>query len=278
MRDSPDRPVDSIRSLLGTPEYTGSNRCGACTVANLALLAAGVATASRYLRPWVGLGLGVVGLAAIWLRGYLVPYTPAFAPRIVDALPVGPSGSVEPADSGSLADDASVRGDRLVDALVAADVLVADGPLLSPSSSFDERWRAAMNRFAGQSLDALAATAVRLADLEGATPVRDGDDEWIAVENSHTLVARPVLVAELGAIRALEGRIEDRAVRVAAAGPLRQFLTACPDCGTQLDAAKTVDCCGGHAAPRETPRERRVCPLCEQLVAESPPAPADEGG
>lgn len=66
------------------PEYTGTNRCFACTVVNTAitLVLAGVlgAVGGVVGGPLVGVGLAVamlvVGFASIYFRGYLVPKTP----------------------------------------------------------------------------------------------------------------------------------------------------------------------------------------------------------
>lgn len=65
---------------LEQPEYTGENRCGACTAVNLLLAAALAALLGRRNRA-LGL-LAFVGSAAlIYLRGYLVPGTPELTKR-----------------------------------------------------------------------------------------------------------------------------------------------------------------------------------------------------
>lgn len=69
-----------LLSRLRRPEYTGENRCAPCTILNVAIaliLGGGVGTVS------VPLGVSTVGAAAvvIYLRGYLVPYTPTITKR-----------------------------------------------------------------------------------------------------------------------------------------------------------------------------------------------------
>ena len=67
-------------SRFHRPEYTGENRCVPCTVVNLVLatLAAGaVAVAS----PPAAVVVLSVSIAAIYLRGYLVPGTPTLTKR-----------------------------------------------------------------------------------------------------------------------------------------------------------------------------------------------------
>ena len=62
------------------PEYTGENRCLPCTATNVVIAAvAGAAVALVW--PPAGAGVLAVGLLAIYLRGYLVPGTPAFTRR-----------------------------------------------------------------------------------------------------------------------------------------------------------------------------------------------------
>lgn len=63
------------------PEYTGENRCMPCTVLNLIVGAAMSGLLALTVSPVAG-GLGlVVSVAAIYLRGYLVPGTPTIMAR-----------------------------------------------------------------------------------------------------------------------------------------------------------------------------------------------------
>lgn len=97
--------MHSLLEKLRRPEYTGDNRCWPCTITNTALLA-GV-TGLLWLRGKrrTATALAVGGLAAIGLRGYLVPYTPSLAPELTAKLPVDPFDHGESATAtGSLAD------------------------------------------------------------------------------------------------------------------------------------------------------------------------------
>ena len=71
--------VDQSASVLErfrNPEYTGENRCFPCTVVNVAIaLVCGIAIAT--VAPPLGAVVLVGSLVAIYLRGYLVPGTPA---------------------------------------------------------------------------------------------------------------------------------------------------------------------------------------------------------
>lgn len=80
----------NLTDKLRRPEYTGENRCLPCTVINLAIAVAaavltgvlfaglGVSTAGRVVAG----GLVLIGsVAAVYLRGYLVPGTPTLTKR-----------------------------------------------------------------------------------------------------------------------------------------------------------------------------------------------------
>lgn len=95
--------VRRVLVIVSSPEHTGENRCLACTLVN----AVGVAIVAGLLshrRRSLGLLAALVGGTAIWLRGYVLPGTPRFAPRIVEPLPIdiGPDHP-DDLDSDSLA-------------------------------------------------------------------------------------------------------------------------------------------------------------------------------
>lgn len=260
--------IDRIRR----PEHTGPNRCWPCTVVNAVLLAVG-ALAVGALFPPAGAAVAVLGAAAIWLRGYLVPGTPRFAPRLVAALPFefpGKAGD-RPADAGgSVGGEAEVDGDELIERLAAAGVLGADAERVTLDPAFEETWaeEQASLREASPADLAAALTAVAPGDAE-ATAV-GSDSEWYDLGGG-TWLSRPVAVAEVAAVRALEAHSSlDPATRRAAAAPLRSFLERCPACGTDLVETDPRDCCGG-GDPRDEPEAVLACPDCNrQLFAFEP--------
>lgn len=65
---------------LARPEYTGGNRCTPCTVVNL-VFAVGLALAAGRVRSLLALPTLVAATVVIYLRGYLVPGTPALTRR-----------------------------------------------------------------------------------------------------------------------------------------------------------------------------------------------------
>nr|WP_120245242.1 hypothetical protein [Halopiger aswanensis] len=274
---------------LRRPAYTGANRCLPCTVLNVVLVAAVAIGLVIVDRPVVATGAVLVGAAAIWLRGYAVPYTPRVGPRLAARLPGDPFGhrnSATPQPTSGLADGTDAEttqptGDEVVTALLEAGVVVPipaadDGddtdadvaPELTLADSFREDWRAEMDRLRDRDLEALAAIA---ADLTGPSVTtrtsRKFRTEAVVLEGDEATggvasLTRPIAVAELAAARALESWIDDPAIRLAAGRPLRSLLASCPRCERDLTITQS-SCCGEVTPIGETPPEKLVCPDCD---------------
>lgn len=251
--------------LLGTlrnTAHTGENRCVPCTIVNLGILWLVVNGLGLFGRFLVGGGVLVLGLLVIWLRGYLVPFTPRFAPWLVDRAPVPTTWFHDTRETGALSGNGDE--DQLVEELVRAGVVDVGEERVYLDSAFERRWHEEMDRLADRSPGTLADELSRLQAIPGARPVDEAGQRWIAIDGQTSLVPHHVAVAELGAARALESVIDDPGRRLAMARPLREFLTDCPVCDSPFEQSTEVACCGGHTAPRETPKETLVCPTCEQ--------------
>ncbi len=168
-------------------------------------------------RPRASRLVAVVGVAVVYLRGYLVPYTPEFAPRLVAASPVPdewfhgkPSHressrqDVTRQESESLADDVGMDGETVLRELSAAGVIEVEGAQLFLATAIDSAWHERMDELADQSLSALSTTLqASLPRVAHAEPYAD-DAEWVALGSDHKqLLPRPVVVAELAAYEVL---------------------------------------------------------------------------
>jgi len=260
--------------LLREPAHTGENRCWPCTALNLTLVAAGALVVGRRRRALAVL-IAALGTLLVWTRGYVVPYTPRVAPRLVAASPVpnewfdhdtAPPAAAQ-ASSDGLAGD--VDGEALLETLQADGVLVADGEMVDLDPSFRDAWETEMATLADHPTDDLADAAFEVAHAASVS-VTDGEErQWIRLGDgsgnvmTETWLSRPVAVAETAAVRALTEWLDDPATRRAAAGPLRMFLTDCPDCGEQLVESTTMNCCGGSTPSRSEPADVLACPACE---------------
>lgn len=293
--------IEATRDAVETasqPEYTGENRCLPCTVVNVAGVAVVAVLLGRRRRA-VGAFAAAVGVAAIWLRGYALPGTPQFAPRLVAPLPIdlGPDHE-SGVDSDSLAggigatdaaaSDASggapaeadgggvgrrgANGDAdgpdpeaVMETLVATDALVVDGETLRLADAF----RAALDERIGalRALDggdlAERAAAVAGADVTGG--VHDG--RVLLNGRRDAWLARPVAIAETAVAELLCERGVDEAVAREAARPLRAFLERCPVCGGAVRDTTLRSCCGGPGGVSGDPeRAVRACADCDAVV------------
>jgi hypothetical protein len=77
MAMNPSAYLDRVRQ----PEYTGANRCLPCTALNTLIAVVLAAGATVLTTPVGGVAVLAVSLAAIYLRGYLVPGTPELTKR-----------------------------------------------------------------------------------------------------------------------------------------------------------------------------------------------------
>lgn len=72
--------TDDLIDALHQPEYTGENRCEACTIVNAAIAAVLGAIVARKSKLAAAVVVGISGFL-IYLRGYLVPGTPTLTKR-----------------------------------------------------------------------------------------------------------------------------------------------------------------------------------------------------
>lgn len=258
---------------LRRPAYIGERRCWPCTALNAGLLALACAVVAR-ATPIGAAGVGLAGSAAIALRGYLVPYTPQIAPRLAARLPFDVP---QPADRakrppsrppGSLTDD-DLAGEVVTERLLDAGVLVAEDEALVLDESVRERWRDEMGSLRALEPDALADAIRAIVDATTTVDrVETADGEWFVLSEAANAVAserwlsRPIAIAEVGAVGALDGL--SRGYRLAAAGPLRLFLERCPACEGPIEATTTAACCGGPG-PRGLD-DVLACTACERRV------------
>lgn len=268
--------AESLLSALRRPEYTGENRCTPCTVVNVAIAVAVSAVVGVASLPLAPVALGLC-LAAIYLRGYLVPGTPELtkryfpdrvlrwfdkAPNRVEGTLVGMAGEGEEIDPEP--------------ALLEADALelTPDGTDLRLTDEFEAEWN-----------DSIAA--VRESDYEPRLARILGADEEVApdaldvqVDTAATTVFRndvlvatwpseAALLADVAAAPLLRERLPEWAdANLAVRGQLLQgvrvFLDRCPVCGGDLALSEeTVESCC-----RSTEVATLACTDCEARLLE----------
>lgn len=256
-----------IFEQLHRPEYTGENRCWPCTLTNSLLLGTVVGTLLARGRRTAAVAIAAAGVTAIALRGYLVPYTPQFAPSLLAALPISGKPASEP---GSLTGSEATApdGDAVLAELFDAGVVVADGEDIRLDAEFRTEWRAQMRRLRAADLTELARIATETAPP---SVTARADRQWgrsvlvIAGDGTSVTLRRPVAVAELAASRALASRTDDPAICRAAGRPLRSLLERCPLCETSLTTTRST-CCGETTPIGETPTTKLFCPSCDERL------------
>ncbi len=228
--------MSSVLSALRHPEHTGERRCWPCTIANGALLALAVIAVARTRRRALAALLMVVGTAAIALRGYFIPYTPQFAPRLARRLPGDPFGvenpirprPPEPPADASVAPNARETtdgpdthsspethsgpetshslteegpdGEAVLTALFEAGVLVDDGETIALTNDSRERWRTEMDTLRQLDMDALAAVVGETAPTADALSVEGDGGDWVVLTDETGSIGRGVWLSRPVAI------------------------------------------------------------------------------
>jgi len=277
----------SVLERLRRPEYTGADRCWPCTITNAALLGLFGALAAVVWPP-LAVAILAVGAAGIWLRGYLVPYTPRVAPALFDRLPV-PSPKSDPRpEPGSITEaggDDAPDGEAVLEALLEAGIIDADETSLALDPSFRDAWAEEQRalRDAGEQRSSSPDSQTRqdadaeslAAAIEATTPegisvrTQGADDSLFLVEGAGggVTLSRPIAIAEAAAARALEATAPELspAVRASAARPLRGFLETCPACGSDVVETSPRNCCG-TTNPRDAADRVLACPSCDRRL------------
>lgn len=268
--------LDSVRR----PEYTGEGRCWPCTAVNAfaVVVAAGVLAVLSV--PVGVLALGV-GAALVYLRGYVVPGTPEFAPRLVSSL--GVASLFPHADDGRTRrsddlTDEEVDGEELVGVLFETGVL-AEAPdgALELSEGFAESWERETAALRDLSDAELADVVADAAPFEAAgEPAYDG----LSIEGPTRAVwlSRVHGIADAAAIRALAAAGVPERYRAHATTPLRMFVETCPDCGGDVVETTTKACCGGAGSVYDSPTDEVLaCEDCGAVVYQFDEEAADAG-
>jgi len=274
-----------MRQRLRQPEHTGENRCLPCTAVNVAL-AAGLAGLVAVLSVPAAGGVFLAGLGVIWLRGYLVPGTPALTERYLPERVlrwVGkephPRADVEVFDRVEREREQSVDPPAFLQDVGALEPC-ADGTELCLTGGFAAAVEAELDGLTGArdgdgglDLDP-AAHRGTLADLFGVDPgeIEPRDRSYPALEVGVRVRKWPseaALVSDLAVHRALAART-DRWAEVPVAqrremlAELRGYHDACPVCGGPIRLGEEVvdSCCGRH-------RVRTVaCGACDRRYRE----------
>lgn len=250
-------PMAADLDRIRQPEYIGENRCIPCTLVNVAIavVLAAVVAGAGVTAGLTAIGAGAAGallvasLAAIYLRGYLVPGTPTLTKRYLPERVLARFDKAEldePTDESVASEDVDPEETLLAGGVVAPCEDVDD---LCLDSTFRAGWREAMGMDAGDRRSALAAQLdvdadeLRI-DEHGAAFVAYHDGYRVGQWES-----RAALVADLAAAETLPAWVDEWddlsvGARSQLLAGLRIFLEECPDCGGEVTAGReTVESC-----------------------------------
>jgi hypothetical protein len=260
------RVGDAVETLR-EPEYTGENRCLPCTVVNSAI--AVLASLLVGLRS-VPLGLLVLGTSAslIYVRGYLVPGTPAFTRRYLpdriqrafgDHPAVRTSEPEEPDGTDETEWETLQRIEYEREHSVDPEQYLVDVAAVDPDTdrAFTAEFAAALEEaMAADSSASVTPDAVAEIFQVSAEGLAFEDREYPALEIERRVRKWPsegALFVDVATHEVLTERSDDwldvpREQRVEILETLRMYHDDCPDCGGDLAFHDDTfeSCCGRY--------------------------------
>lgn len=253
-----------LLARLRQPEYTGENRCLPCTAVNtlvaavmgIAVGAAVAAASATAVGVATGLGVFGLGLAAIYLRGYLVPGTPELTKRYLPGRVLELFGKAPPGDTGH----ADPGPDGVVDpetelTAVGAVEECPEGEDLCLTDSFRDEWESAIDGLGGEDVDRSRLLDVLDVDEAEVTYEEHGDAFVARIEGrtAGKWESHGAFLADLGAAQVLERRHPDWGrlgvqERSQLLNGLRLFIETCPTCGgtPEFGIETVTSCCSGR--------------------------------
>ncbi|WP_254767746.1 hypothetical protein [Salinilacihabitans rarus] len=280
----------SIPDRVRKPEYTGENRCVPCTVVNVLIALAASVLVGVLAAVELGALVLACSLLAIYLRGYLVPGTPALTERYLpdrvlawfdedpfedDAHTWETLEKLEAERENAVDPEAFLREAGAVEPREEADAAGHEFRLADDFAALVER-RAEPYRDGSVPREAIAA-------VFGVAPgeVTDEDRDYPAVEIGRRIRKWPsdaALVADVAAHEALRERTDRWAAvpteqRVEMLTSLRSYRERCPLCAGELAFSEdtVASCCRTYEVVSYG------CPDCDAPMRELDPATAGLG-
>lgn len=250
MVDTPQGPIGVLRRFR-QPEYTGENRCRPCTVLNTGIAVVLGAAVALVSIP-VGIVVFVASVAAIAVRGYLVPGTPTLVQYLPDRVhdAIGPGHDTGSDDEMSFDDSFDVE-----------ETLTSTGIIRECEDVDDLCLTESYRRAFHEQLDELAEASVQRERLAESLSVPAEDitfdesagrlDVFVEDVRAGGWRSRAAFLADLANQRLLESRLGGRwealssGHRTQLLVALRTFVETCPVCGGDVvpdeDVVRT--CC-----------------------------------
>lgn len=269
--------LDSIRR----PQYTGANRCWACSLLNMCCVVVAGSILVLYSIP-LAVVVVCLGSVSVWLRGYVIPYTPRYGPLFARRLPFfGHTREPPVSESEARSPYHRADGERVLETLLDGGVVRAVGGDVELEPAFDRAWKREIRRRRDRPIAELRReveqnlrSANRAGDAESVRP-NDGSTYIVVVDERDERVgtdislSRAAAIAELGAIAALAEWLPsaETSVLLTASTPLCAFLDTCPLCGSELVLAESGGCCGAPRPRTERNHTALTCVECHVALS-----------
>lgn len=256
--------LSRLLSAARNDAYVGQNRCWPCTAVNLGLTVSG-AIATGLIHPLLGGGVGVVGVGATWLRGYVLPGTPQITARVLPASVLRLFGKAQPS--------MPVSSTEPLQWLLERDIVTRTDGAFTLTQQYRRARRNSLGELQGTSVDRLARSAVgdRSITLEDEPSNRTAVGIQATVDETPvSWVSRLALLADAVSMRALHevhAELETQSLaswrRILLV--LRGTYEVCPACGTSLQTVERPGCCGTDVISAIR------CTACNQALLEAFP-------
>lgn len=257
-----------IADFIRVEEHTGNNRCAICTVLNVLLLAITVLLANL-ISPLLASILLLFGGLCIWLRGYLVPLTPTFAPIIVNKLRQDTQRDQRLVNS--TVDTELYAREKILEELISAGVIQPEGEELTLNDCFEADWYSAMNQLNALEDEEIASEIIAVNPMCSNVELQKIDDRDYVIQkdtsgklSGERWTRKPVAIVESAALQVFRDWNIESDTRPVAAYALGLFLHECPLCGDEIRTQPDTGCCGSpDTGPDGEILHVRVCGSCE---------------
>ena len=249
-RDEMSTELPGVIDRFRQSEYTGENRCTPCTIVNVTI-AVVVSTVLTFATMPLGIAFFAFSMAAISVRGYLVPGTPWFTKTYFPDWLLKKFDKHELQTVQTAAPESTDREPEnvLVEANVVQPCEEVDDLCLD--EEFRQTWHDNMERVMKDGAEKSDLSEILGADEEE-LEFKEHDTAFIARMDGRRLgqwESHAALVADLAAARELRHRYEhwdelsvDNQSRILSG--LRIFLDTCPECGSDITVEQeTVESC-----------------------------------
>lgn len=270
------------------PEYTGENRCLACTLVNVWLVTAMSVVIALLVSALTGLLVLAAGVVVIYLRGYVVPGTPTFTKYLPDSILVkfdqhGASEGLT-GDQG-LPDDESVIGSKShrnsapdldpETVLFRADAIKECDEIddLCLRDEFRTVWYEHIHELRDD--ETLKTVLRETLELDEGDLTIDGSGDPLIVRSHGEVIAgwnsRAAAIADFAGKQVLKSKSPDWnefdiTEQSEIARSLRTFLDLCPECDDYVTVEQLSSCCASGYS-----MTIMHCSNCESVLFESKP-------